>query len=153
MRLKSVVLPAPLGPMMALTEPRGTEKLTPPTAWKPSKLLRSSRTSSTGRPSGEATPETKGGARDPAGKDEEEHDEDGAENEGPVLRVRDDLLVEPEEHEGSEGRAEEGAHAPQEGHDQHLGGLGPVGEIGEDPSIENAEEPAGQTGEGARDHE
>src|SRR6266850_585453 len=101
-RLKSVVLPAPLGPMMALTEPRGTEKLTPPTAWKPSKLLRSSRTSSTRRPPREPAPETKGGARDPSGKDEEEHDEDGAEDEGPVLRVRDDLLVEPEEHEGAQ---------------------------------------------------
>jgi hypothetical protein len=32
MRLKSVVFPAPLGPMMALIDPRGTRKLTPPTA-------------------------------------------------------------------------------------------------------------------------
>src|SRR6266850_5574668 len=152
-RLKSVVLPAPLGPMMALTEPRGTEKLTPPTAWKPSKLLRSSRTSSTRRPPREPAPETKGGARDPSGKDEEEHDEDGAEDEGPVLRVRDDLLVEPEEHEGAQGRAEEGAHAPQECHDQHLGGLGPGGEVREDASVEDAEEAAGQAREGARDHE
>src|SRR2546422_480375 len=153
MRLKSVVLPAPLGPMMALTEPRGTEKLTPPTAWKPSKLLRSSRTSSTRGPSPEPPPEAEGGAGNSPGKDEEKHDENGAEDEGPVLRVRDDLLVEPEEHESSQGRPEEGAHAPQERHDQHLGGLGPVGEVREDSSIEDAEEPAGQAGEGARDHE
>jgi hypothetical protein len=32
-----------VGPMMALIEPFGTVKLTPPTAWKPSKLLRTSR--------------------------------------------------------------------------------------------------------------
>src|SRR6266852_4388238 len=153
MRLKSVVLPAPLGPMMALTEPRGTEKLTPPTAWKPSKLLRSSRTSSTRRPPREPAPEAKGGARDPSGKDEEKHDEDGAEDEGPVLRVRDDLLVEPEEHKGAQGGTEEGAHAPQERHDQHLGGLGPVGEVREDASVEDAEEAAGHSREGARDDE
>src|SRR6266567_1878260 len=153
MRLKSVVWPAPLGPMMALTEPRGTEKLTPPTAWKPSKLLRSSRTSSTRRPPREPAPEAKGGARDPSGKDEEKHDEDGAEDEGPVLRVRDDLLVEPEEHEGAQGGTEEGAHASQERHDQHLGGLGPVGEVREDASVEDTEEAAGEAREGARDDE
>src|SRR5213080_2863030 len=128
MRLKSVVLPAPLGPMMALTEPRGTEKLTPPTAWKPSKLLRSSRTSSTRRPSREPAPEAKGGARDPSGKDEEEH-------------------------EGAQGGTEEGAHASQERHDQHLGGLGPVGEVREDASVEDTEEAAGEAREGARDDE
>ncbi len=31
-RLKSVVLPAPFGPMIALIDPVGTVKLTPPTA-------------------------------------------------------------------------------------------------------------------------
>ena len=55
-RLKSVVLPAPLGPMMALIEPLGTVKETPSTAWKPSKLFRTSRTSSTGGPPGQTVP-------------------------------------------------------------------------------------------------
>src|SRR5437867_4634079 len=80
-RLKRVVLPAPLGPMMALMEPRGTVRLTPPTAWKPSKLLRTSRTSSTGPSPRQAAPDQAGRSRDAAGEDEEEEDENGPEDE------------------------------------------------------------------------
>src|SRR6266536_2449177 len=120
MRLKSVVLPAPLGPMMALIEPRGTLKLTRVTAWKPPKLLLRSRTSSN---------------LSPAWEDEEQHDKDGAEDERPVLRVGDDLLVQPDENESAEGGADEGAHAAEERHDQDLGRLGPVREVGEDATV------------------
>src|SRR5882724_5771086 len=97
MRLKSVVLPAPLGPMMALIDPRGTVKLTPPTARKPSKLLRSPVTSSTRRPSPHSLPEGHERPRDAPGEDEEQHHQDGAENEQPVLGVGDDLLVDPDQ--------------------------------------------------------
>src|SRR6266436_890572 len=153
MRLNSVVLPAPLGPMMALIDPRGTVKRTPLTAWKPSKLLRSPVTSSTRRPSPHSLPEGHERPGDAPGEDEEQHHQDGAEDERPVLGVGDDLLVEPDQHGRPEGGAEERAHAPEERHDQDLGGLGPVGEIGEDTAIEDAEEPAGQPREGAREHE
>src|SRR5262252_891621 len=152
-RLKSVVLPAPLGPMMALIEPRGTLKLTPPTAWKPAKLLRRPWTSSTGHASTGTPEEQCEGARDAAREHEEEDYENGAEDEWPVLRVRDDLLVEPDEHGRAQGGPEEGAHPAQERHDQHLGGLGPVGEVGEDAPVEDAEERAGQPCEAARQHE
>src|SRR6266498_2249762 len=153
MRLKRVVLPAPLGPMMALIDPRGTVKLTPLTAWKPSKLLRSPVTSSTRRPSPHPLPEGHERPRDAPGEDEEEHHEDGAENERPVLGVGDDLLVEPDQHDRAEGGAEERAHAAQEGHDQDLGGFGPVGEVGEDTAVEDAEEATRQPREAAREHE
>src|SRR5215467_1357744 len=152
-RLKSVVLPAPLGPMMALIEPRGTLKLTPPTAWKPAKLLQRPWTSSTGHASRVTPEEQCEGARDAAREHEEEDHEDGAEDEWPVLRVRDDLLVEPDEHCRAQGGPEEGAHPAQERHDQHLGGLGPIGEVGEDAPVEDAEERAGQPREAARQHE
>src|SRR4029079_1227646 len=86
LRLNSVVLPAPLGPMMALIEPVGTVKLTPSTAWKPPKLLRTSRTSSMRAPfPHEAAANQRYGAREAAGEDEEQRDEDGAEDERPVL--------------------------------------------------------------------
>src|ERR1044071_5059815 len=96
MRLKRVVLPAPLGPMMALIDPRGTLKLTPPTARKPSKLLRNLVTSSTRCPLPGPLAEGHESSGDAAGKDEEEPHQDGAEDERPVLRIRDDLLVEPD---------------------------------------------------------
>src|SRR5215470_3841730 len=82
-RLKRVVLPAPLGPMMALMEPRGTLKLTPLTAWKPAKLLASPRTSSMARPPIEPAPQGADGAGDPPGKDEEQKHEDDTEDERP----------------------------------------------------------------------
>src|SRR5687768_4073722 len=88
MRLNSVVLPAPLGPMMALIEPLGTVKLTPSTAWKPPKLFRRSRTSSMrALLSHEAAADDRRGAGEAAREDEQQHDENGAENERPVLRV------------------------------------------------------------------
>src|SRR5713226_6684686 len=85
MRLNSVVLPAPLGPMMALIDPRGTLKLTPPTAWKPSKLFVRSRTSSNLAPPPEPARRRLHRARDPAGEHEEQDDEDRAQDERPVL--------------------------------------------------------------------
>src|SRR5215510_3468767 len=136
MRLKSVVLPAPLGPMMALIEPWGTLKETPPTAWKPSKLFLRSRTSSNLAPPPEPARRRPHRARDPAGEYEEQHDEDRAQDERPVLRVGDDLLVEPDEHESAQRRAHEVDHAAQERHDHHLAGLDPVREVGKVAPVE-----------------
>src|SRR5499425_3375891 len=110
-RLKTVVLPAPLGPMMALIEPRGTLKLTPPTAWKPAKLLRRPWTSSTGDSGAAAPQEESHRARDAPREHEEEHDQDGTQDEGPVLGVGHDLLIEPDQRGRSQGGTPEGAHA------------------------------------------
>src|ERR1051325_1118072 len=92
MRLNSVVLPAPLGPMIAAIWPRATSRLTSLTARKPPKLLRRPRTSSTRAPP-QTAPDRLGGAGESAGEDEQQHDEDRAQHHRPVLRVRDDLLV------------------------------------------------------------
>src|SRR5918996_1512560 len=118
MRLKKVVLPAPLGPMMAAICPRATPRLTPPTAWKPSNDLRMSRTSSTPRP--QPVPGGVERAHDAAREHEEQHDEHRPEDEGPVLRVRGDLLVEHEQDERPHRGAVEVAHPAQDGHDEHL---------------------------------
>src|SRR5881396_278829 len=152
MRLKSVVLPAPLGPMMAAISPRATARLTPPTASNPPNALRTSRTSSTA-----ATPEAPGGgvqrADDPAREHEQQHDEHRAQDERPVLGVRGDLLVEDEHDEGADGGAIEVVHAPEDGHDQDLGGLRPVGEVGEHAAVEDPEQRPRETREAARNHE
>src|SRR5947207_14068554 len=151
MRLKSVVLPAPLGPMMALIEPRGTLKLTRVTAWKPPKLLLRSRTSSNLSPPSETARRRLQCARDAAGEDEEQHDKDGAEDERPVLRVGNDLLVQPDENESAEGGADEGAHAAEERPDQDLGRRRPARELGADATVEDAEEPPRESREDAGD--
>src|SRR5262245_37758067 len=157
-RLKSVVLPAPLGPMMAPMLPVGASRLTPPTATKPSKTLTRSRTSSTGhlgaaRTTEEPREDHADGAGDAAGEAEQEHDQHGAEHERPVLGVRDDLLVQEDQDEDADARAEEGAHPPEQGHDQHLGRLDPVREVREHSPVEDPEEPAGESSERAGQHE
>src|SRR5437763_6245460 len=152
-RLKSVVLPAPFGPMIAVTRPAATVRLTPPTAAKPPNALWRSRTSSTAEPSTCALPEREGSPGEAAGEAEQEDDKDRAEHERPVLGVGDDLLVEEDQRERADARAEERAHPAEQRHAQHLGGLGPVGEVGEAAAVEDAEEPAGEPSEHAREHE
>src|SRR5262249_30645126 len=117
MRLNRVVLPAPLGPMIAPIDPPATRKVTPPTAWNPSKLFRRSLTSSTGAPPGEPRGHDGGRPGEAAREDEEQDDEDGAEDQRPVLRVGHDLLVQPEDGEGADGGTEERPHAAEQGHD------------------------------------
>src|SRR5574341_1628973 len=152
MRLKSVVLPAPFGPMIAAIRARATRKLTPPTASKPSKAFRTSRTSSTPGPREPAHAGVER-ADDAAREREEQHDEDGAQDERPVLGVGGDLLVQHEQDERADGGAVEVSYAHGDRHDLHLGGLGPVREVREDAAVEDAEERAGEAGEGAGDDE
>src|SRR5213593_2510452 len=93
-RLKNVVLPAPFGPMIAAIWPRATPSVTPATAWKPSKALRTLRTSSMTHPQARHARGQR--ADDAARKCEQDHDQYGAEHERPVLGVRGDLLVQHE---------------------------------------------------------
>src|SRR5262249_60984979 len=86
-RLNSVVLPAPLGPMMALTLPLGTSNETRETAIKPSNDFVRSRTSSTAWSPEPATQQLRG-AGQPAGKSEQQHDEEDAEHERPAAQDR-----------------------------------------------------------------
>src|SRR5262245_26119487 len=152
-KLNSVVFPAPFGPMIALIAPWATLKLTPPIAWKPSKLFRRSRASSIGAPADGPLSEGDRGARQSPREHEQQEDQDDPEDQGPVLRVRDDLLVEPDEDQRAERRAIERAHAAEQRHDQDLGGLGPVGEVREDAAVEDAEQAARDAGEGAGEDE
>src|SRR6266581_993966 len=151
-RLKSVVLPAPLGPMMAQMLPLGTSKETRETAMKPLNDLVRSRTSSTPRPPQPAADQL-GCARKPGGENEQEDDEDRAEHEGPVLRVGDDLLVQEDERQRADAGPVERPHPAEQRHDQHLGRLGPVSEVGEDAAVEDAGEAAREPGERPRQHE
>src|SRR5947207_5562448 len=151
-RLKNVVLPAPLGPMIAAISPPAIRRLTPATAWKPSNDFRTSRTSSNRGP-----PEAEHGgverAHDAAREAEQQHDQDRAEDERPVFRVGRDLLVQHVQHERTDGRTPEVAGAAEDRHDQDLGRFGPVREVGKDAAVEDPEEPARESRERAREHE
>src|SRR5262245_28167248 len=150
-RLKNVVLPAPLGPMIAAIWPRATPSVTPATAWKPSKALRTSRTSSMTHPQpGHAGRQR---ADDAAGKREQDHDQHGPEHERPVLGVRGDLLVQHEQDERAHRGTPEIPHAAEQRHDEHLGRLRPVREVREHAAIEDAEEPTGEPGKDPGDDE
>src|SRR5438046_2833279 len=121
--------------MIAAIWPRATPSVTPPTAWKPSNALRTSRTSSMTHPE----PRHAGGQRadDAAGKGEQDHEEDGSEDRPPILGVRRYLLVQHQQDEGAHRGAPEAPHAAEQRHDEHLGRLGPVGEVGEHATVED----------------
>src|SRR5712692_5184547 len=144
MRLKTVVLPAPFGPMIAQMDPLPTVRSTPATAWKPSNAFRTPRTSST---PGSSEPAAEAAQRpdDAARKREQQDDEQRAEDERPVLRVRRDLLVQHEQDQRADGRAVEIPHAAEDRHDEHLGRFRPVGEVGKDAAVEDAEEATGDS--------
>src|SRR3972149_5139295 len=151
-RLKSVVLPAPFGPMIAAISPRARARLTPATARKPSNALWPPRPSSTPEPQEAPAPGVER-ADEPAGEREQQHDQDRAEHERPGLGVGRDLLVQHEQHERADGGPVEVAHAAEDRHDEDLGGLRPVDEVGEHAAVEDAEEPAREAREGAGEHE
>src|SRR5438094_741995 len=133
--------PGPVGPMLAQMERGGTTSVTPPTAWKPANALRTSRTSSTPRPF-EPADQAPQGAHDAAGEQEEQGDQEDPQDERPVFRVRGDLLVEDDQDQRADRGPVEGPHATEDRHDEHVRGLRPVGEVGEDAAVEDPEEAA-----------
>src|SRR5579871_3803998 len=150
-RLKKVVLPAPLGPITATIWRSATSRLTPPTATKPAKLLCSSRTSSIAarydplqtRHSGHHP------ADQPAGKHKQQNEEQAAEHKRPILGVVGDLLVEPNKRRRPDRRPPEVIHAAEDRHDDDLGRFRPEYVIGKDAAAEDAVESPGQTGKTA----
>src|SRR6185312_8268243 len=156
MRLNSVDLPAPFGPMTAAICPSATARLTSATARKPAKDLLRPCTSSTGAPPGPSAKSADAGddaTDDAAGKGEEQHQEDDAEHERPIFRVGGDLVVEQDKRRGADHGPPEMLHAAEDGHDHHFRRFRPIDEIGEDATARNAEERAGNAGEAAGDDE
>src|SRR5690348_18245903 len=86
MRLNSVDLPAPLGPITAAIWRVSTVRLTSQTARKPAKDLERPAISSTATAL-QPVPQERDTADDPAGEGEQQHQEDRAEHKRPVLRV------------------------------------------------------------------
>src|SRR5579863_7852288 len=152
-RLKKVDFPAPFGPMTAAIWRVSTVRLTSLTATKPAKLLLRERTSSIARRQimPQAAEAGDKPADDAAGECEQQHQQDHAEDERPILRVVGDLLVEPDEGQRPDRRAPEKFDAAEDRHDDDLGGFRPEHIVGEDAAAENAVQRAGESGKAAGD--
>src|SRR5215469_15705075 len=93
-RLNSVDLPAPLGPITAAICCVSTVNETSPTATKPENDFLSLVTSSMAAPMPQPRPAGVERAHDPAGKPEEQQHQDRAKHKGPILGIGGNLLVE-----------------------------------------------------------
>src|SRR5579871_3668677 len=155
-RLNSVDLPAPFGPITAAISPSATARSTSDTARKPPKDFERPRTSSKLTPSclaakpRDASRQT---ADNSAGEDEQQDQKYDPEHERPVLGVGRDLLIEQYERRGADHRSPEVIDAAENGHDHHLGRFRPVDEVGKDAAIEDAEQGSGNAGKAAGNHE
>src|SRR5919108_4674530 len=115
MTLNSVVLPAPLGPMMPSRSPGRTSRLTARTAVRPPKRLVTASSVSTRPPQ----PEPAGDARDPLGRESHDEDEHDAVNDqvdpGEARRHagerRAQVRLERGDEDGAQEWTERGAHA------------------------------------------
>src|SRR6185312_13787219 len=148
MRLNSVDLPAPFGPMTAAICRVSTDRLTSDTARKPPKDLLTPAISST-RPTSHPRPERVDAADNPPGKHEQQDQEDRAQHERPILRVVGDFLVEPNQGQRADRRSPEEIHAAEDRHDHDLGRFGPEDKVGEDAAAENPVQRTGEPGKGA----
>src|SRR3954462_10463673 len=117
----NVVLPAPLGPMIACVSPSATARLTPSVARSAPKLLRRSVTSSIGlvEHAGEAAPEKDD-------RQDEQRAEDPLQVLGPALQH----FLEQQQREAAEHRAGGARHAAQDHHEHELARLLPGHEAG-----------------------
>src|SRR5262249_58351605 len=76
-------------------------------------------------------------AADDAAREAEQQDEqDGAEDERPVLRIVGDHLVEPDQRRGANRRSPKIAYAPEDRHDDDLGRFRPENIISEHAQAE-----------------
>src|ERR1700757_2863216 len=107
MRLNSVDLPAPFGPITAAICCVSTVNETSPTATKPEKDFLSLVTSSIAAPVPQPGPAGVERTHDPARKPEEQQHEDRAEHKRPVFGVGGDLLVEDGQHRRADRRTPE----------------------------------------------
>src|SRR5215475_10727915 len=149
MRLKSVVFPAPFGPMRARRSPARTSSPTPFTARRPPKSLVTpsslSASSATARSSAPPAPQ---GTHQAAGREEDDADVDGTQDEEPSLRVHADEVLEEHDDPGAESRSDQGARAAQRRHEERLDRSDVLDVNGTDEAVVVGPEHAGQTGEG-----
>src|SRR5213078_296658 len=147
----SVVLPAPLGPMSACVSPSSTSRSTRSVARRPPKLLLSPRIATSGsaiaRDLSRQEPEQ-------AAFGEEHHpDQEGPQDDLPVLGHRGQHVLETEEHDRADHRPDQRAHPAEDHHEHDLAGPGPVHEVRGEVLRLVREERAGEAARAAREDE
>src|SRR5512143_1698057 len=157
-RLNRVVFPAPLGPMMALSSPFRTPKLTSWVTFKPPNAFARRRTSRMGgrvsiphpaplpvRPLVERPDDT-------PGEEDDDRQHDPPDPDLPELGVLPDHILDEEDDPGTHQRAEEGGDPAEDAHQDHLARLGPVQHVRADGAVEAREQPTRQSRERPGDH-
>src|ERR1051325_8249032 len=113
--LISVVLPAPLGPIMACSSPLATSSDRLSVALMPPKLRTRFSTRSKGA-EGLATAESPEYAHDSAAREQHDQQQERAHDQGPVFGELRQQFFQHEKHDGADDRPEQRAHAPQDHH-------------------------------------
>src|SRR5260370_6436159 len=148
---RSVVLPAPFGPMIAWVSPLTTSRSTRSVARSPPKLLLSPRTARNssaiaGRLAGQE-------AEEPAFREEHDQDEEGPEDDLPVLGQSGQHVPEEQEHDRAHDRPVKRPHPPEDHHEHDLARAGPVHEVGRQVLGLVREERARQAAHAPGEHE
>src|SRR5262245_25492643 len=124
----SVVLPAPLGPMIACVSPGATSRSMPSLASRPPKRLMRPRTASNA--SAIARLGTRDEAEQAALREQHDEDQDGPEHDLPVRGQRREQVLEEQQHDRADHGTEQGAHAAEDHHEHDLARAGPGHEVG-----------------------
>src|SRR6185436_18316530 len=128
--LISVVLPAPLGPMMACSSPLATSSDRLSVALMPPKLRTRFSTRSKGLPEESAkesaTAKPPEHAHDATAREQHDQQQQRAHNQRPVFgELRQDFFQQ-QEHDGAQDGTEQRAHAAEHHHHHEFAGAGPV---------------------------
>src|SRR5712691_504257 len=150
--LNSVDLPAPLGPMTARISPRSTLIDTRSTATRAPKWRLRSRHSRYGVAT-VALAEPSGQAPQALGNEDHHRDENEAEDADQGLDDAGEIVLQEQEEDGGDDRADKRAGATDDDHDEHLSRQDPEEEVGRGEAGERRVEGAGQPTEEHGDDE
>src|SRR5271157_841333 len=158
MRLKSVVFPAPFGPMTATISPSATSRLAPFTALKPPNDLCRFLTCSipllllsTFRRS--PFPNLEYVTEQALGQEKNHEHQQYSQDQCPVVGKTTDKGTQRDGDGGSKHGTEKGKPASQKSHDSDLKGERPEHHVGEDRIVHDHKEHAGDTAKKTRDHD
>src|SRR5712671_925417 len=145
----SVLLPAPLGPMMACSSPGATSSMMSSEAITPPKRLVRPST----RRSGSATAEPREKTIDPAARIQDDQQDHRAEDDRPIFGEAGQPLLQHQKRDRADHRADHRAHPAQHRHHDEIARARPMHDGGTDEGGVVGEQHAGQPADGARDHE